>query len=174
MAKKQVKIDTKRNPFAIDKSLSPADNFLAPQTSKEAKIEVQKTNISVHDEQNVHSEQNEHSVQKVQNVHFIQKSEKSTNKLLNKEKEGSSKDIPPLKRSDSPQEGKKHIHLVLTMDKYEMLEKMADLQHQTVTKCISEMIEDQYNSKWSAISDQLEQIKRKLAVQSPKRDILNM
>ena len=60
------------------------------------------------------------------------------------------------------------------MDKYEMLEKMADLQHQTVTKCISEMIEDQYTSKWSAISDQLEQIKRKLAVQSPKRDILNM
>ena len=55
-----------------------------------------------------------------------------------------------------------------------MLEKMADLQHQTVTKCISEMIEDQYTSKWSAISDQLEQIKRKLAVQSPKRDILNM
>ena len=156
MAKKQVKIDTKRNPFAIDKSLSPADNFLAPQTSKKANLEIQKANTNAHNEQNVHED------------------EKSSKEWLSEEKGESPNDIPPLKRSDSPQKGKKHIHLVLTMDKYEMLEKMADLQHQTVTKCISEMIEDQYTSKWSAISDQLEQIKRKLAVQSPKRDILNM
>ena len=165
MAKKQVKIDTKRNPFAIDKSLSPADNFLAPQTSKKANLEIQKANTNVQNVQNVHS------IQKEQNVH---EDEKSSKEWLSEEKGESPNDIPSLKRSDSPQKGKKHIHLVLTMDKYEMLEKMADLQHQTVTKCISEMIEDQYTSKWSAISDQLEQIKRKLAVQSPKRDILNM
>ena len=171
MAKKQVKIDTKRNPFAIDKSLSPADNFLAPQTSKKANLEIQKANTNAHNEQNVHFIQDVHSIQKEQNVH---KDENSSKEGLSEEKGESPNDIPPLKRSDSPQKGKKHIHLVLTMDKYEMLEKMADLQHQTVTKCISEMIEDQYTSKWSAISDQLEQIKRKLAVQSPKRDILNM
>ncbi|BAL84785.1 hypothetical protein SELR_pSRC700020 (plasmid) [Selenomonas ruminantium subsp. lactilytica TAM6421] len=164
MAKKQVKIDTKRNPFAIDKSLSPADNFLAPQT-------VKKTNLTVHNVQNVHSE---HNVQNIQTVHNEYKSEETSKKVVIEEDRESPNDTYPLKRSESSQKGKKHIHLVLTIDKYEMLEKMANLQHQTVTKCISEMIEDQYTSKWSAISDQLEQIKRKLAVQSPKRDILNM
>lgn len=150
MAKKQVKISEKLNPFAIDKNVSPAGNFFPPQVAAQE-------SVGEKDVQNVHNVQNKH------NVHYVE------DKVAEAEKNGKTETASKI-----AQDSKKHIHLVLTQDKYAMLERMASLQHLTVTKCISEMIEDQYTNKWQAISDQLEQMKHKLAKQSPKTDILGM
>lgn len=138
MSKKKITIAPAMNPFGIDKSKSPAENIFAPQENPEK---------NVHNEHNVHDVQSVHTVHSVQSEHDVQFSTKTT---------------------AEKSEQKKHIHLVLPQERYEMLEQMASLQHLTVTKCLNLLIEEQYNEKWKPYCEQLEQIQQKLAKKSPK------
>ncbi len=159
MAQKQIKIASQRNPFAIDKTKSAADLFLAPPPSDEAT-----------DDENTENDKNVHNVH---NVHFTSKEENLEPSTVSEdttiENQETSKPSEPVVN-----EKKKHIHLVLAQDTYHMLEKMAGLQHLTVTKCISEMIESSYIKKWKGISEQLDQITKKLEKRSPKDGPLSL
>lgn len=72
------------------------------------------------------------------------------------------------KRATKPKTPKKHIHLILSYERNEQLERMAGLQNLSVTKCLDRLIEMSYNEKWATISDRLDEMKKKLEVPSPK------
>ena len=153
MSKKKLKFATDRIPFAIDKSVAAADNFFAatPSSSDESTEDTTVEKVSV--VQNVQDVQNEQVVQSEQNVQELIKEEAAP---------------APKKRATKPKTPKKHIHLILSYERNEQLERMAGLQNLSVTKCLDRLIEMSYNEKWATISDRLDEMKKKLEVPSPK------
>ena len=147
MSKKKLKFATDRIPFAIDKSVAAADNFFAatPSSSDESTEDTTVEKVSII--QNVQDVQNEQNVQE------------------SIEEEAAP---APKKRATKPKTPKKHIHLILSYERNEQLERMAGLQNLSVTKCLDRLIEMSYNEKWATISDRLDEMKKKLEVPSPK------
>lgn len=85
------------------------------------------------------------------------------------------RDLPiPKQKTAKPKTPKKHIHLILSYERNEQLEKMAGLQNLSVTKCLDRLIETSYNEKWAAISERLDEMKRKLEIPSPQNGSLNI
>lgn len=159
MSKKKLKFATDRIPFAIDKSVAAADNFFAaaPSSSDESTEDTTVEKVSV-----VQNVENEHNVQDVQNEQIIQ-SEQNVQESIEEDA------APALKkRATKPKTPKKHIHLILSYERNEQLERMAGLQNLSVTKCLDRLIEMSYNEKWATISDRLDEMKKKLEVPSPK------
>lgn len=144
MSKKKIKFATDRIPFAIDKSVAAADNFFAatPSSSDESTEDTTVEKVSV--------------VQNVENEQNVQESIEEEAALA------------PKKRATKPKIPKKHIHLILSYERNEQLERMAGLQNLSVTKCLDRLIEMSYNEKWATISDRLDEMKKKLEVPSPK------
>ena len=175
-------IDQSLNPFGIDKSVSAADNIIAPKKffqEEKLDIEPQKTE-NVHDVHHVHKSKNNENVH---HVHFQteEKIEGGCEEIPLERRGGSSSGGTGLwkagkthpKKAEKEKEERKHINFAMSQDRYEMLKKMASIQHLTVTKCLSNLIEEQYHQKWEPLCHQIDQVRKKMEKKSPKDDILN-
>lgn len=150
MSTKKLKFAAGRVPFEIDKSVAAADNFFTVPTPSLNENE-KTTEINI--------EQNEQIEHNIQNEHNII----------------TRRDLPiPKQKTAKPKTPKKHIHLILSYERNEQLEKMAGLQNLSVTKCLDRLIETSYNEKWAAISERLDEMKRKLEIPSPQNGSLNI